>query len=47
MNNFIKSRIKNNLICNAISNNGKTEKRFENKDLKEYRKLKLFDENIF
>jgi len=47
MNNFIKSRIKNNLICNAISNNGKTEKRFENKDLEEYRKLKLFDENIF
>lgn len=47
MNNFIKSRIKNNLICNAISNNWKVEKRFENKNLEEYRKLDLFDENIF
>jgi len=47
MNNFIKSRIKNNLICNAISNDWRVEKRFENKDSEECRKLKLFDENIF
>ena len=47
MNNFIKSRIKNNLICNAISNDWKTEERFKNKNSEEFRKLKLFDENIF
>ena len=47
MSNFIKSRIKNNLICNAISNDWNTEKRFENKNSEEFRKLELFDENIF
>jgi hypothetical protein len=47
MTNFINSRIKNNLICNAISNNWEIEKKFENKDSEECRKLQLFDENIF
>lgn len=47
MNNFIYLRIKNNIICNAISNDWNVEKRFENKNSEEYRKLKLFDENIF
>jgi len=47
MNNFIKLRIQNNLICNAISNNWEVEKRFNNKDKEEFRKLDLFDENIF
>jgi sugar-specific transcriptional regulator TrmB len=47
MNNFIKLRIKSNLICNVLSNNWKIEKRFSNKDYKELRKLKLFEESIF
>ena len=47
MNNFIKARIKNNIICNAISNDWNTEKRFENRNSEEFRKLELFSENIF
>ena len=54
MNNFIKSRIKNNLICDAISNNWprcplrvEVEKKFENKDSEELRELKLFEKSIF
>ncbi len=45
MDNFIKLRIKNNLVCNAISNYWKVEERFKNKE--EFRKIKLFKENIF
>jgi len=47
MNNFIKARIKNNIICNAISNDWKIEEKFENKNTQEFRKLKLFSEDIF
>jgi predicted transcriptional regulator len=47
MNNFIKSRINKNLICDAISNNWETEKRFKNINSKEKRELSLFDESIF
>ena len=47
MNNFINSRIKNNLICDALSNNWEVEKKFENKNSEELRELKLFEKSIF
>ena len=47
MNNFIKARIKNNLLCDAISNNWETEKRFKDMNKKENRELQLYDKNLF
>jgi hypothetical protein len=47
MKDFIEKRIKNNVICDAITNDWKIEEQFIGKDEAEKRKIKLFDENIF
>jgi hypothetical protein len=47
MKDFIEKRIKNNVICDAITNDWKIEEQFIGKDESEKRKIKLFDENIF
>ena len=47
MQDFIKKRIKNNVICDAITNNWEIDKQFRWKDDTEKRKIRFFDEEIF